>query len=184
MNDEFVDILDEFGAPTGEVKLKSEAHSKGLFHPTVHIWFYTQKSELLFQKRAISKKTFPGLWDVSVAGHISAGEKIIDSAIREIKEEIGLDILVENLEKIGIHKCIQRHNEHLTDCEFHHIFICELTKPLKSLKLQETEVDDIKLVPIEYFEQLLSNKHLSKDYVLLDNKYYDIVLNSIKKRLG
>jgi isopentenyldiphosphate isomerase len=123
MNDEFVDVLNEFGTPTGEVKLKSEVHAKGLFHPTIHVWFYTLKGDLLFQKRAFSKNTFPGLWDVSVAGHISAGEKIIDSAIREVKEEIGLTVSESDLKKVGVHKCIQKHNENLVDCEFHHIFI-------------------------------------------------------------
>ena len=180
MNDEFVDVLDEHGAPIGQVKLKSEVHAKGLFHPTIHVWFYTLKGELLLQKRALSKNTFPGLWDVSVAGHISAGEKIIDSAIREVKEEIGLIILESELKKVGVHKCIQKHNENLVDCEFHHIFICELKTPIKNLKLQKTEVDSVKLISIEDFEKMIKNKQSSKDYVLLDGKYYSIVLNAIK----
>ncbi len=183
MSDEYIDILNEDGKPTGEIKLKSEAHSKGLFHPTVHVWFFTSNGYLLFQQRAFSKETFPGLWDASVAGHISAGEKIINSAIRETKEEIGLDISVNDLKKIGIHKCIRKHNKNLIDCEFHHIFISKLKVSIESLSLQKSEVNDVKLVSISDFEQVLTNKHLSKHYVLLDDDYYKKVLNAIKKEL-
>ncbi|MEX0314176.1 MAG: hydrolase, partial [Allomuricauda sp.] len=70
--DELVDILDDNGNPTGRTCLKSEAHRKGLFHPTIHVWFYTSEGQILFQKRADNKDTFPSLWDVSVAGHIGA----------------------------------------------------------------------------------------------------------------
>ncbi|MEP3384912.1 MAG: NUDIX domain-containing protein, partial [Flavobacteriaceae bacterium] len=99
--DELIDILDENGNHVGKTCLKSEAHLKGLFHPTVHIWFYTKDGGILFQKRGKDKKTFPLLWDVSVAGHIGAGEPIIEAAIREVEEEIGLKVLASDLDKIG-----------------------------------------------------------------------------------
>src|SRR5690606_35841177 len=133
--DEYIDILDDQGNYTGEVVLKSEAHSKGLFHPTVHIWFYTVNSELLLQKRMVTKKTFPGLWDVSVAGHIGTGEDIHDSAMREVHEELGLNLKKKELIKTGVHKSVQRHSESLIYCEFHHIFISELKTSLKDLKI-------------------------------------------------
>lgn len=184
MNDEFIDILDKHGNLTGEVKLKSEAHSKGLFHATAHIWFYTLKGNVLLQQRAFSKKNFPGLWDVSVAGHVSAGESIIDSAIREVKEELGLNISKNDLKKIGTHKCIQNHSENFIDCEFHHIYISKLNCPIESLTLQKSEVNDVKLISIKDFEQILSNEYPSKDYVILDDEYYTTILNAIKKELN
>lgn len=181
--DEYIDILDEHGNYTGEVVLKSEAHLKGLFHPTVHVWFYTVNGELLLQKRSLNKKTFPGLWDVSVAGHIGAGEDILDSARREVHEELGVNLKKNELIKIGVHKSEQRHNENLIDCEFHHIFISELKTSLKDLKLQESEVSDVKLISVNDFERIISNPLLSKGYVMLDKAYYDIVLTSINKEL-
>lgn len=181
--DEYIDILDEHGNYTGEVVLKSEAHSKGLFHPTVHVWFYTVNSKLLLQKRSLNKKTFPGLWDVSVAGHIGAGEDILDSARREVYEELGVNIKKNELIKIGVHKSVQRHSENLIDCEFHHIFISELKTSIEDLKLQESEVIDVKLISINDFERILADKGLQKDYVVLDLSYYDLVLPSIKKML-
>mgnify|MGYP001471383996 CR=1 FL=1 len=90
--DELIDIVDENGNYTGKTCLKSEAHKNGYFHPTIHIWLYTPDQQILLQKRALTKKVFPGLWDISVAGHIAAGEDIKIAAIIEIKEEIGFDI--------------------------------------------------------------------------------------------
>ena len=58
----------------------------------MHIWFYTDDQRILLQKRASVKKVFPNHWDVSVAGHVGAGEKIEVAAIREVHEEIGLSI--------------------------------------------------------------------------------------------
>ena len=85
--DELIDILDNNGNYTGKTCLKSEAHEYGYFHPTVHIWLYTSDKKILLQKRAATKKVFPGLWDISVAGHVATGEKIEIAAIREIKAE-------------------------------------------------------------------------------------------------
>ena len=59
----------------------------------------TSDHNILMQRRG-SKQTYPNFWDVSVAGHISSGETIHQGAIREIKEEIGLTILHNDLEFI------------------------------------------------------------------------------------
>ena len=99
--DEFIDILTAEGLPTGNTALKSEAHKKGWFHATAHIWFFTTDDQILLQKRALTKKVFPGIWDISVAGHIGAGEKILQGAKREILEEIGLELQEKDLIKIG-----------------------------------------------------------------------------------
>ena len=99
--DELIDILTHDGKPTGKTALKSEAHKNGWFHATVHIWLFTKDEKIVLQKRALTKKVFPGLWDISVAGHIAAGEDILMAAKREVFEEIGLNIQKEALIKIG-----------------------------------------------------------------------------------
>ena len=45
-----------------------------------------------FTTTLTQKNIYPLLWDVSVAGHIDAGETFFEAAIRECKEEIGLTL--------------------------------------------------------------------------------------------
>ncbi len=88
---EYIDIFDENNNPTGQIKEKGKAHEEGDFHRTAHVWIINDKNELLLQKRSANKKSHPNCWDISGAGHIKAGESVIDGAIRELKEELGVE---------------------------------------------------------------------------------------------
>lgn len=181
--DELVDILDSDGNFTGETALKSDAHKSGWFHPTVHIWAYTKNEMVLIQKRGADKDTHPLLWDVSVAGHVGAGEKIIVAAIREVKEEIGLTIVEKDLEKIGVFKSIHNHNKNLTDSEFHHTYITELKVPLGKLQKQDSEVEALALIPLlQLAEETWGMANLKK-YVPHGTEYYGTIIRKIKERL-
>lgn len=180
--DELIDILDGEGNYTGITSMKSEAHQKGLFHPTVHIWFYTGDGQVLIQQRGKNKDTHPLLWDVSVAGHIGAGESVEISALREVEEEIGLKIRPSDLQKIGVFKSIQKHSNNLIDCEFHHTFLCNLNKPLEILKKQETEVEAISLIPINQFKKEVLDAQLRK-FVPHTPEYYQIVINALEESI-
>lgn len=179
--DELVDILTANGALTGTSATKSEAHRKGLFHPTIHVWFYTKCGNILLQKRAKNKDTHPNLWDVSVAGHIGTGEKITISAVREVQEEIGLSLSEEQLHKIGIFKSVQKHSDQLIDCEFHHTFLSELKVPLQSLIKQKSEVDDLKLMSLTLFKEEITDAKKAAFYVPHCQTYYATIIKEIKK---
>ncbi len=181
--DELIDVLDADGNYTGKCIMKSEAHRKGIFHPSIHVWLYNKNGEILIQQRAKNKDTHPGLWDVSVAGHIGAGEDIVESAIREVKEEIGLDIKKKDLHKLGVFKYSHQHHQDLLDREFHHTFLCELKVRLATLEMQETEVDDLALISLSLFRKELESRVISKKYVPYDMEYYETVLNALQKRL-
>lgn len=181
--DELLDILDAKGNPIKSTALKSKAHRFGLFHATVHIWLYTKTGRLLLQLRAKSKATYPLLWDVSVAGHIGAGEASETAAVREIKEELGLTIAPKSLKKIGVFKSTQTHHDTLIDNEFHHTFICELTTPLGQLIKQESEVADLKLLPLADFEQEIKTVQFARHYVPHAYTYYQTIIEAIKAKL-
>ena len=184
MADELIDILNEYGEATGDVRLKSEAHRLGLYHASVHIWFYTEHKELLFQKRAGNKDTYPGLWDISVAGHISAGEDPKTSAIREIQEEIGLSIMDHELDFLKIYPSQKRPAPGIIDNEFHHIYVSELKTPITQLTLQKEEVSDIQLLGIEEFEEIRKRPLQNQGYVPHDSEYLDLILKEITNRIG
>lgn len=181
--DELVDILDGEGNFTGKTALKSEAHKNGWFHPTVHIWAYTKNGMVLIQKRGSAKDTHPLLWDVSVAGHVGAGEEIIKAAIREVKEEIGLAIAEDDLEKIGIFKSVHNHGESFTDSEFNYTYLTELKVPLEKLRKQDIEVEALALIPFfQLAEETWGMANLKK-YVPHGTDYFKTVIKKIKEKL-
>lgn len=180
--DERIDILDEEGSQTGQSCLKSEAHAKGLFHPTIHVWLYTTAGEILFQQRASNKDTFPSLWDVSVAGHVGSGEEITQAAVREVEEEIGLTISEVDLKPVGIFKSVQKHAENFIDAEFHHTFLCELTVSISSLVKQESEVENLRLLRLDEFKTNVDNNNLA-GFVPNTSTYYNEVITAIAKLL-
>jgi Isopentenyldiphosphate isomerase len=181
--DEYVDILDEQGNPTGQSCLKSEAHQKGLLHPTIHVWLYTKDGRVLIQQRGKHKDTHPLLWDVSVAGHVSAGENILLAAVREVEEEVGLSITVNDLESIGTFKAVHKISENFIDAELHHLFLCELKLPLSALTKQESEVDDLALIPLfKFAEETWGLANVAK-YVPHGPTYYKTIVKEIKSRI-
>lgn len=159
--DEFLDILTDEGNSTREVRLKSEAHQLGLFHATVHIWFYTDNGQILMQKRGAQKETFPNHWDVSVAGHIHAGESIEEAVIREVHEEIGLIVDAKQLQEIKIRKNQIIHANGIRDNEFQHVFISKLHTEINELKMQAEEVADLRLFTMDTITDSLAG-HSSK----------------------
>ncbi|MBW8241195.1 NUDIX domain-containing protein [Muricauda oceani] len=180
--DELVDILDDQGKPTGQSCLKSEAHQKGLLHPTVHVWLYTPDGRVLIQQRSKNKATHPSLWDVSVAGHVSAGENIVNAAVREVAEEVGLTVSESDLELLCTFKAIHKISEDFTDAELHHIFLCQLTVPLNQLNKQESEVDDLALVPLFKFAEETWGLASVGKYVPHGPTYYKTIIKAIKSR--
>ena len=103
--EELIDVLNEDGTKTGKVVTRKEVHEKGLWHRIVVIAIIDKEGHILMQQRAKDKETNPGKWDISTAGHVSAGQTSIEAAIREVKEEIGIALEEKDLEYIA--KCTQ-----------------------------------------------------------------------------
>lgn len=182
--EEFIDIVTKEGKPTGTSAPKSEIHSKGYYHHTVHVWLYTKSGEILLSQRSASKAICPLLWDVSVAGHIDAGEPMLTAAVREMREEIGLQITEEDLEKIGVFPCFQSYDNGIVDNEFHNTFVSELKEDIASLQLQKEEVEAVKLVSLEDFKSLIEHIGVDNHFVASNKTYYEFVWNAIKAKLS
>jgi isopentenyldiphosphate isomerase len=183
MNDEYIDIVTEEGRLTSRKTLKSEIHAKGYYHNTAHVWLYTKDGNILLSQRAASKSICPLLWDVSVAGHVDAGELIIHAAIRETKEEIGLNLVPSDLKKIGVFGCFQSYPSGIKDNEFHHTYIAELKVSISELTPQEEEVEALKLVSIDEFQNLINHIGNNNHFVASNKPYYEFVIKTIMKEV-
>jgi len=178
--DELIDILTPEGKPTKKTALKSEAHKNGWFHATVHIWLFTSDEKILLQKRALTKKVFPGIWDISVAGHIAAGEEILEAAKREIFEEIGLQLNDKDLIKIGTRIHQVTHENGIQDNEHHHVFIAELKVSVSALTMQEEEVAGLELWNLKILKE---TKNLENVLLPRFHEYYVSVYDKIISHL-
>ena len=91
MSEEWFDVVDEQNRVIGQAP-RSEVHRLKLRHRAVHILVFNQRGELFLQQRALWKDDFPGVWDSSSSGHVSAGDDMDGTALREVAEELGVEL--------------------------------------------------------------------------------------------
>jgi 16S rRNA (adenine1518-N6/adenine1519-N6)-dimethyltransferase len=76
---------------------RSEVHGNNLRHRAVYILIFNQFGDVYLQQRSRWKDRHPLKWDSSAAGHVTAGENYDETARRELKEELGVDVLLERI---------------------------------------------------------------------------------------
>lgn len=155
---EYLDEVNEKNEFTGKAYAKDEFHNKGLWYREVIGIIMNANNEVLLQKRSPNKKDKPNLWEICF-GHISSGEIPETSIIREVKEEINLDLTEKDLISLGV----QHTNEYYENTNrfhraFSYIFLIKTNKNINEFKLQDEEVCDVKYVPIKELIQKLKIK--------------------------
>jgi isopentenyldiphosphate isomerase len=165
---EFIDILDENGNFTGIIKSRDEVHEKGYLHKTVHVWVVTSKNEILIQKRSAAKLTHPGMWDVSCAGHVSAGQTSKQAAEEELYEETGLSADKSELNYIvSIEKKFFKGK--IKDHEIYDVYLLNKDIDLKNLNCDPEEVEMLDLIKAEDFFQKAETR---PDFINNEKEYF------------
>ncbi len=143
MEDEQVDVYDENLKPLRSTS-RTEAHRAGLLHRTFHCWF-ADNSALYFQIRGNGVAGFPGMLDVTVGGHIRAGENP-EQASREILEEVGMKISFGDLHYLGTNY-FSYSNALVNMRELAEVFIFSLETGLEAFSPSPWELSGIAAVP-------------------------------------
>ncbi|RHW43272.1 NUDIX domain-containing protein [Neobacillus notoginsengisoli] len=144
MTTEMIRIFDDNMVCIGQ-KPREEVHKAGDWHETFHCWF-TIGENLLLQKRSPDKKDYPGLFDITSAGHLTVDETIEDG-IREVEEELGVKVEFKDLVSLGVLKEEIIFDE-MRDREFCHVFLYEC-KTMPEFILQKEEVESMHTVRLE-----------------------------------
>ncbi len=135
---EIWDVLDENGNKTGRYAERGRRMATGDYHLVVHVWKHNSKGEWLIDKRAPRvSDTLGGMWE-STGGSAVAGDDSLTAALRETKEELGIDLdpkegmLFRRTARKGI-------NGHTW---FQDVWIFEHDCPIEAIKLQKGETCD------------------------------------------
>lgn len=155
---ENIDVLNENGEKTGEVVSREEVHRLGLWHKCVHIWLINGKGEVLLQKRSKQKATHPNMWTTATSGHLSAGDSSIEGAIRELSEEIGLQVRQDELKYLFTVKesgVNSNPEKQILENEITDVYLIEKDVNIAELKLQEEEVSSVKWFSYETFKKMV-----------------------------
>jgi len=91
MPEEIFDVVNERDEVVGR-QTRGEVHRLGLMHRAVHVLVFNSRGQVFLQKRSMTKDRQPGLWDSSASGHLNCGESYDACAVRELREEIGLEL--------------------------------------------------------------------------------------------
>lgn len=158
MKKEYFDVLDENGNKTGETKLRNEVHRDGDWHKAVHIWIINDKGDILLQRRCATKDSNPNMLDISCAGHLTAGDDSLTGAIRELKEELNIEIKPSDLQLIKTIKRSSKYTSTFINNEFDDLYILRTTKKIEDMKYQEEEISEIFFVPYKEFKNMVNNR--------------------------
>lgn len=203
MESELLRIFDEQGQPIGTAT-RHDVHQQGLWHETFHCWLISienHRQYIYFQLRSKDKLDYPNLLDITAAGHLLANETVHDG-IRELNEELGIDIGFEQLIPIGKVSYTML-NGHKIDNEIANLFLHIYEGDMNNFNLQIEEVSGIVKIDYQLFKSFWNNevtqieaegfeivdglripisKILSKDdFVEHGDHYFDVVLPQIQK---
>lgn len=167
---EIWDILDEKGNKTNRTIVRGQKLQEGDYHLVVHIWILNDKNEFLIQKRADNLKRLPGIWAVT-GGSAIEGEDSITAALREVREELGIEINLKAFTKLWT--LIRKDN--IAD-----VWLARQNVELDEIKLQVEEVSQVKWANREAIEALLK-EGIFHDY---GENYFNRIFKEVEKCLS
>lgn len=163
------DILDKNGMPTGKtVERRRVCLSRGEYHLVVHIWVLGNDGRVLIQRRSFTKPLMPGEW-AAIGGSAVSGESAEAAACRELAEEMGIEVGVEDLKLV---KHMVRKNSILN------VFLVCRTLPVSELKLQEEEVSEARWVHRNKLRQMIK----SGEFHNYGKEYFEAVFGAFDRK--
>ncbi|WP_444684761.1 NUDIX hydrolase [Alkalicoccus luteus] len=137
---------------------RDEVHREGEWHETFQCWVTFDDEEdryVVLQLRSSVKRDFPALYDITAAGHLTAGEQAADG-VREMEEEIGLQVTMADLRPLGR---LQDEIEigAFLDREHCHVFQLHTDRDVVNrLQFRDGEADGACSVKLEEFQELIA----------------------------
>ncbi len=161
---EFVEMFDNKRKSLRKT-VERYTHIPGEYSQGAHVWIMNSKGELLIQKRSKEKRLYPNLWSIT-SGGTDSGETTLDTAYREVKEELGINLKPEELELMMSYK--RNH-------DFVDVYLARKDIKLEEITMQKEEVSDVKWVSKEELENLIKENQTPKSLQI----YFEFLKNLI-----
>ena len=127
MSEEIFDVVNERDEVVGQ-NTRRAVHARGLWHRAVHVLVFNASGEVFLQKRSLKKDIAAGKWDSSASGHLDTGEDYDAGAVREVREEIGLDLAATGASR-QLQRLFKIDARQASGWEFCWIYRCESDGP-------------------------------------------------------
>ena len=161
---EFLDIVNKDGKKTGLVCERGKVHDLNLLHWEVVVFIVNDKGEILLQKRSANKRFYPNKYAL-LSGLVISGETIEEAAKREIKEELGLEINISDLNVMEENLALTR------------IFYVKCNYKESDFKIQKSELSKVKWYNIDTIIDMIN----SNDSSIIIKKDRIYLLERLKK---
>ena len=159
---ESFDLYDINRNRTGKVLERGNKVPSGYYRLVVHVCVFDKDGRMLIQKRQPFKSGWSGMWDVTAGGSALAGDTSQQAASRELKEEVGIEYdLTDVRPAMTIY----------FDGGFNDIYTINMDVDIDSLKLQESEVAEVKWATEEEILEMLKNK----EFVLYKSSFISLL---------
>lgn len=165
---EILDLYDNKKKKIGKVLDREQGEpSIGEYKLSAHLWIVNSNGQFLIQKRSQNRKANPNKWAFT-GGAIDSGETPEDGAIREAKEELGIELDLETLELLITFK---------RESDFVDVWLAKSDVEIEHIKIQEDEVSESKWVSLKELNEIIKNG----DFVPAINLYYDLFIKLLVK---
>ena len=170
---EYLDVIDENGNLTGEIVDRKVAHYEGIRHRAAHLWLVRNKDrkiQVLLQKRSSIKEAFPNCYDISCAGHVPAGEDFEITAIRGLKEELGIHVNKNDLIFCGDRNVVwdgEFKGKPFKDRQHSKVFMIWLDLEENEFVLDHKEVESVRWIDLEQCIECVKD-NLFQHYIALE----------------
>lgn len=145
---EYWDIYDINRNKTGKIIKRGERMLEGEYHLIVHIWIKNSNNQFLVQQRSENVKN-PLIWSTTGGSAIS-GEDSYTAALREVKEELGINLEEEQGYLFDVDIYEEDNQKYISDTYLYFIDVDE-----KQLHLQKEEVRQVKYLSIPEIKEMM-----------------------------
>lgn len=173
---ELFELYNEYNLPFWQTKVRSEVHRDGDWHRSTEVWVINENRELLLNLRHPDKDLFANLWDVCVAGHLMPGENYRTAALREVQEELGVQVLSSALHFVDVWTMDGFDVKTQSfDREFTGVFVWKTHWELAAFTPQPEEISALQYVPLGEVRQMLENPGSGLPFIPMESVFLSIM---------